>query len=131
MSALIDTSVLLDYLSGDVRAARVLDEYAHRSISVIAWLELMAIAPAPRIEPTRAFLRSFERLSISEPIADEAHRLMENQPRLAFHRALSWATARLNHLAYVTVDASHLPEADIRIVVPYRWQRVKRIRTQS
>jgi predicted nucleic acid-binding protein len=119
MSALIDTSVLVDYLTGDARAARVLEEHPRAAISVIAWLEVMAISPADRVEQTRAYLRSFERLSISEAIADEALRLLQQHRRLGSLRALSWATAVANQLTYVTVDAAGLPE-DARILVPYR-----------
>ncbi len=119
--ALIDTSVMLDYLKGDRRAVRALEPYGHCSISVVTWLELMALCPPDLTERTRGFLRTFERLSISEAIADEALRLMQRRPGLAFHRALTWATANLNQLPYVTADATCVTKDDRNVVLPYRW----------
>jgi predicted nucleic acid-binding protein len=119
-SALIDTSVLLDYLAGDARAKRAIDPYAHRSISVVTWLELMSRCPEGLVEPTRGFLRSFERLSISESIADEALRLMRQHSGLPLQRALTWATANVNQLRFVTADADHIDKDDANVVLPYR-----------
>lgn len=119
-SALIDTGVLLDYLAGDARAKSAIDPYAHRSISVVTWLELMSRCPEGLIEPTRGFLRSFERLSISESIADEALRLMRQHSGLPLQRALTWATANVNQLRFVTADADHIDKDDANVVLPYR-----------
>jgi len=120
VSALIDTSLMLDYLKGDRRATHALKPYGHCAISVVTWLELMALSPPELLERTRGFLRSFERLSVSEATADEALRLMQGHAGLPFHRALTWATARLNQLPYVTVDASCIAKDDRNVVVPYR-----------
>lgn len=120
MNALIDTGVLRDYLMGDARAAKALDACVHRSISVVTWLELMAQCPTDLAEPTRAYLRSFERLSVSEAIADEAHRLMSRCETLTLDRALTWATAALNQLVLVTSEpVPELLPAN-RLRVPYR-----------
>src|SRR5262249_44346555 len=109
MTALLDSSILLDYLCGDARAARVIDSRQPAAITAVTWLEIMALAPSEQRDATRAFLRSFERLSISEPVADEADRLLRAHPALKFHQAIAWATASLNRLAYVTADAQNLP----------------------
>ena len=83
MNALVDTGLLLDYLRGDERAARALGGCTHRAITVLTWLEVMRACPPDRREATRAFLRSFERLSVGEPCADEAMRLSFARPRLS------------------------------------------------
>lgn len=119
-SSLIDTSLLLDYLAGDKRAQKALAACSHRSISVVTWLELMAACPTAVQEQTRGFLRSFERLSISEAIADEAQRLMRGKPGLPLNRALTWATAQVNQLPLITSDAAHVAKADKNVRVPYR-----------
>ena len=121
-SALIDTDVLLDYLAGDERAQRALEPFAHRAISVVTWLELMAKCPPGLQEPTRAFLRSFERLSISESIADEALRLLQAHPHLPQPRALTWATARVNQLRLVTAEPPQGRAEDATVVWAYRRQ---------
>jgi len=120
LSVLIDTGVLLDYLVGDKRAQRVIQAHAHRAISVVTWLELMAAGPAAKLNAARDFLRTFERLSISESIADEALRLMQDRPGLPLHRALTWATARVNQINFVTNDADHLLKSDAGVTMAYR-----------
>jgi predicted nucleic acid-binding protein len=120
MNALIDTGLLLDYLKGEKRAATVMEACVHRSISVVTWLELMASCPAGLDEPTRGFLRSFERLSVSESIADEALRLMNARPGLPLPHALTWASANVNQLVYVTTDARWVTKADANVRVAYR-----------
>ncbi|ARN18965.1 PIN domain-containing protein [Piscinibacter gummiphilus] len=102
--AVIDTGVLLDYLAGDERAQRAIAPCVHRAISVVTWLELMAVCPAGQLDAARGFLRTFERLSISESVADEALRLVQARPGLPLNRALAWATARVNQLYFVTSE---------------------------
>lgn len=130
-TALFDTTVLLDYLLGDKRAAAVFKKFNHRALSVITWVEVMSVAPDDQHETTRAFLRSFERLSISEAIADEALRLIRDRSGLPFHRALTWATALVNQIAYVTVDTTFVRDADKGVLVPYAWARAQKVRGES
>ncbi len=120
-TALIDTSLLLDYLAGEKRAQRALAGYAHRSISVVTWLELMSACPPEARESTRGFLRTFERLSLSEAIADEALRLMHDKPGLPINRAITWASANANQLPYLTVNPAFVAKAERNVVMPYRW----------
>jgi predicted nucleic acid-binding protein len=119
MNALIDTGLLLDYLRGDERAARALHDCTHRAITVATWLEVMRASPPDRREATRSFLRTFERLSISESSADEAVRLSFAHPGLSAARAINWANAVVNQLVFVTTDpgGGGLPNRDV--VVPY------------
>ncbi|MCA3240000.1 MAG: VapC toxin family PIN domain ribonuclease [Rubrivivax sp.] len=119
-SALIDTGVLYDYLMGDSRARQALAPYPHRAISVVSWLELMARCPPGLIEPTRAFLRGFERLSVSESIADEALRLVRLRPGLPLPRATVWASAVVNQLPWVTADPDHVLASDPGVRLAYR-----------
>jgi predicted nucleic acid-binding protein len=121
VTVLFDTSILIDYLVGDQRAGAVFREHPHRAVSVITWVELMAASPEGKHETTRAFLRTFERLSINESIADEALRLIRERPGLSFHRALTWATAIVNRMTYVTVEASQMKRDEPGVVMPYRW----------
>jgi hypothetical protein len=57
---------------------------------------------------------------VSESIADEALRLMTAHPGLTLSRALTWASANVNQLVYMTTDARWLVKADSNIVVPYK-----------
>ena len=119
MNALIDTGLLLDYLRGDERAARALRDCAHRSITVATWLEVMRASPPDRREATRAFLRTFERLSISESSTDEAMRLSFAHPELSAPRAINWANAIVNQLVFMTTDPAGCPPTRRDVVVPY------------
>jgi len=119
--ALFDTSILLDYLLGDKRADAVFRQHQYRAVSVISWVEVMCVSPEEKHEATRAFLRSFERLSINESIADEALVLVRSRPGLAIHRALTWATAIVNRMPYVTAEATHIGRDEPGVVIPYRW----------
>ncbi len=119
-STLVDTPLLLDYLRGDKRARKALEACPHRSISVVSWLVLMALCPPDVADPTRGFLRTFERLSISESIADEVLRLVQRKPGLPMTRALTWATANINQLTYLTSDPAHVdPKADRSVQLVY------------
>jgi hypothetical protein len=96
-----------------------LQRFGHRSLSVVSWLELMAECPATLLVETKAFLRSFERLSVSEAIADEALRMVRQYPGLTRDRALVWASAMVNQLPLLTCNPRGLPRNDPRIVFAY------------
>jgi predicted nucleic acid-binding protein len=119
-SVLVDTSLLRDYLVADKRARRALVAYAHRSICVVTWLELMTICPPAVLEETRSFLRTFERLSVSEGIADEALRLKGDYPTLDLQRALVWACAIANRMDFLTTDPGIPGKGVGGVIVPYR-----------
>jgi hypothetical protein len=59
---------------------------------------------------------------VSEAIADEALRLMTARPGLALPRALTWASANVNQLVYLSTDARWVTKADSNVVVPYKGQ---------
>ena len=119
MNALIDTGLLLDYLRGDERAAQALRDCAHCSITVATWLEVMRASPHDGREATRAFLRTFERLSISESSTDEAMRLSFAHPGLGIERAVNWANAIVNQLVFMTNDPTFSSSTRRDVLLPY------------
>lgn len=120
MSRVLDTSVLVDFLTGDARARKVVLEATSTAVSALTWLEVMVAAPADCSDATRAFLGAFERLSISEAVADEALLLRRRHPDLDERRALTWACARVNRADWVTSDTRGLGGRIAGVVVPYR-----------
>ena len=128
MNALIDTGLLLDYLRGEPRAARALADCASRSITTLTWLEVMRQCPPDRREATRAFLRGFERLSISESSADEAMRLSFAREGLTLERAVNWASAIVNQLVFVTTDGAGCRPDERNVVLAYDGARRARRR---
>ena len=125
MTAVFDTSVLVDYLRGVEQAKAALAEFPHGSIMVTTWVEVMAAAPRHLEAETRNFLRSFERLAINEAIADRALVLMENNTDLGVRHALPWATALVNTLVYVTSDFPKRANRDASVVIPYKQPRIE------
>ena len=119
MSALIDTGVLIDYLAGLPAARDALERFPGSSISVLTWVELMALAPQAKEEATRNFLRRFERLACNEAIADRAALLARSQPGIPLSFAITYATARINSLRMVTVDPPKTLGDDPNIEIPY------------
>jgi predicted nucleic acid-binding protein len=119
VSAVFDTSIVADYLRGAKPAASAFKRFPHRAITVTTWVEIMAEAPAALSLETREFLRTFERLAISEAISDRALTLLEKHSGLKLRHAIPWATAVANELIYITCDLP--PEwGDKSLWVPYR-----------
>lgn len=123
MSRVLDASILLDFLQGDKRSRKIVQESTPSAISAVTWLQVMIAAPEDLTDVTRSFLRSFERLSISEAVVDEALLLKRNYPKLDDQRVLTWACARVNRMPWVTSNASGLPPKRTDVEVPYRTTR--------
>ncbi len=88
MRALFDTNILIDYLNGVAAAKAEIARYERPAISVISWIEVLA-GTRPGVEAeTRKFLSSFERIELSENIADRA---------VALRTRLEDARARCDH----------------------------------
>ena len=119
LTALFDTSVVLDYFMGIEGARKAMSKYSHRAISVFTWVEVLSIAPPAHAETTRLFLRGFERLSINEAIADRALVLIEGNKNLSMRCALAWAVAQVNGLMFVTVNAKGIDRSDAAVWIPY------------
>jgi len=120
VTALFDTGVLLDHLTGRPEAAELFAVHAHGAVSVISWVEVMSVAPPGLDEATRVFLQRFERLALNEAIADRAVTLLRVHPRLTVPRALIYATALINSLPFVSVDLPAELQTESTIVVPYQ-----------
>lgn len=123
MSAVFDTSLVIDYLRGVKRAQEAFAQFPDRAITVGTWVAVMKAAPQ-RFEPqTREFLRGFERLAINEAIADRALALIQQHARVDIDHAIAWATAQINSAIYVTIDLPPLAAPDPTVCIPYRSGR--------
>ena len=72
MRALFDTNILIDYLNGIAVAKAEVERYERPAISVISWIEVLVGAKAGLEAATRKFVSSFERIELTERIADKA-----------------------------------------------------------
>ena len=119
MRALFDTNVLIDYLNGVEAAKAELARYDRPAISVISWIEVLA-GTKPDVEAqTRKFLAVFERIELSEAIADQAVALRRSA-RMRVPDAIILATARVENLVLVTRNTKDFPADEPGIRMPYR-----------
>lgn len=119
VNALFDTNILIDYLNGVSLAQEELGRYDGRAISIITWMEVMAGAPAPLVDETRAFLASFETVQIDPRIAELAVALRQ-QHRIKLPGAIIWASAGAGGCLLVTRNTRDFPSGDIGVRVPYQ-----------
>lgn len=119
MRALFDTNVLIDYLNGVEAAKAEIARYQRPAISVISWIEVLA-GTRPGVETeTRKFLASFERLELTEKIAERAVAL-RRAAKMRVPDAIILATARVQNLLLVTRNTKDYTADEPGIRVPYR-----------
>ena len=58
-------------------------------------------------------------LQVSEGIADEALRLIKKKHGLPENFALTWASARVNQLIFLTAEFTHVQRKEAGVVVVY------------
>jgi predicted nucleic acid-binding protein len=120
LRALLDTNLLVDFLSGVVEAREEIDRYEDAAISVITWMEVLVGARDPGEDVRlRAFLRRFPLLPLEAPVAEEAVALRRRH-RIRIPDAVIWATARVSGRLLVTRNTRDFPAEDPGVRVPYR-----------
>ncbi len=116
MTALVDTSVLIDYLRGHEEAAWVLEGERRASAlhaSEITRLEILAGMRPGEEEGTRALLGALVWHPVDEPVAEEAGKL--GRRWLRSHSGIDSAdlaiaaTATLNDFRLLTINVSRFP----------------------
>jgi len=119
LRALFDTNILIDYLHGVDAAKTELARYERPAISIISWIEVLAGARSEQETDTRRFLAGFERIELSEAIADRAVDLRRSA-RMRVPDAIILATARVENLVLVTRNSKDFPADQPGIRLPYR-----------
>ncbi len=84
----------VDCLRGIPQAQAVFEKYPSLDHRAHLGRGHVRFPRGPR-DPTRDFLRGFERLAINEAIADRALSLIQRYERITMRHALPWATAQL------------------------------------
>ncbi len=112
VTAVFDTSLLVDYLRGHSAGACRVRKYPYRSITVLTWVEVMSAAPGDLAAQTRDFLRGFERLAINEAIADRALSLIQRREQNHDATCVAVGMAQSSALLYVTPDFPKLAVRD-------------------
>lgn len=119
---LFDTNIVIDVLNGVPEAEDVLDRFPERAISIITWIEVMVGAPAKLEDATRAFLRGFEVMGLTQDVANQAVQIRQDH-RLKLPDAMIWATAKAHGLRLLTRDTKGFPRHHPDIEVPYELGR--------
>lgn len=72
MKAVFDTNILIDFLNGYEPACAEVRRYSEKAVSVITWIEVMAGATDDTEDACRTLLGAFERVDVTQSIADRA-----------------------------------------------------------
>jgi predicted nucleic acid-binding protein len=116
MTVLVDTSVIIDYLRGDLRAEEVLE--SHRSLAPLHASEITRLEVLAGMRPneeggTRSFLSIFVWHPVDTLIAERAGEI--GRRWLASHRAIDSAdlaiaaTAMITGCELLTCNVKHFP----------------------
>jgi predicted nucleic acid-binding protein len=118
VKAIIDTSILVDYLRGIPMARVEIARYRSPAVSVISWMEVMAGTTPQTEDASRAFLHTFELLAIDASIAEQAV-ILRKTLRIKLPDAIIWATAQVHQCLLVSRNTRDFDPSDPGVRVPY------------
>jgi predicted nucleic acid-binding protein len=119
VTPVLDTNILIDYLSGIAEARAEFSRYEKVSISTVTWAEVMVGCQDGEESQLRGFLQRFEVIAFTLEIADIAWRL-RRASRMRLPDAVIWATAKHTGTLLITRNTSDFPEGEPDIRIPYR-----------
>ena len=119
MKAVIDTNILIDYLSGSSKAKEELDSFEELYISLITWMEILVGAEDGEEESTiREFLRRFRVHPVDEGVAERAVDIHRRE-KIRLPDAIIWGTAQQLGILLVTRNTRDFPARNPGIRIPY------------
>lgn len=117
---LLDSCILIDFLSGKEAARAYLTDVEGGAISLITWMEVIIGAATPEEEAVvRGFLSAFDVLSVDGRVAEEAVALRRAR-RLKLPDAIILATARVHGRVLATRNTNDFGEDESGVAIPYR-----------
>ena len=120
VKAVIDTNILIDYLSGSAKAKQELDSFEELYISIITWMEILVGAEETDEESEiREFLRRFTVHHVDAGIAERAVDIRRRE-KIRLPDAIIWATAQQLGVLLVTRNTRDFPTRHPGIRIPYR-----------
>lgn len=119
MRALIDTNILIDYLSGISKAKKELERYKNPMISCITWMEIMVGATKAEEPKIRRFLLGFKQVAIDQKISESAVDIRKSH-RIKLPYAIIWASSRTQEAILVTRNTKDFPGDTPEIRIPYK-----------
>ncbi len=119
MNAVLDTTILIDYLNGIPEAAQEIARYDQITISVISWIEVMVGVKTKEHDAlARQFLSTFVVHPVDADVAERAAQLRK-EDRLRVPDAIIRATAKQLGQLLVTRNSKDFSELDSGIRIPY------------
>ena len=119
MRALIDTNILIDYLSGVEPARQELSRFDRPSISWITWMEVLVGASNRReMQQLKSFLSGFQLVAIDRSVSELAVTIRRER-RIALPDAIIQASAQATGAMLVTRNTRDFPADDPGVRVPY------------
>jgi predicted nucleic acid-binding protein len=120
MHAIIDTNILIDYLSGLEKAKEELARYKNPAISIITWMEIL-IGAANKTEEVslKNFLRDFHLYEVSTEVAESAIKVRQEY-KIRLPDAIIWATALTSNTILVTRNTKDFSKNEPSIRIPYK-----------
>lgn len=118
MNILFDTNLLVDYLSGDKKAKKILNSNPDAYISRITWMEvLIGAKDTTETALLKNFLQHFHVVECDEAVSLLAIDLRKNH-RLKLPDAIIWASAKHINACLFTRDKKDFPAhaPDVKIV---------------
>ena len=120
MNAVVDTNVLIDYLSGSAKARLELDSFEKAHLSIISSMEILVGAREGDEEADiREFMRRFEIHPVHDGIAERAVHIRRRE-KMRLPDAIIWATAQHLGLLLVTRNIRDFPRNNPGVRIPYR-----------
>ena len=117
--AVFDANILIDLLKGVEIAAQTAASYITRVVSVVTWMEVLAGANLGDEERIRRTLSTFERIDLTDPIAEQAV-LERRLRRVKLPDAIAVATAIIHGGILLTRNTRDFPTDEPHIRIPYR-----------
>jgi predicted nucleic acid-binding protein len=125
-TALFDTNILIDYLKGKPEATSLLEQCLEEgqvlTCSLITKVELLSGARPGEEQILQNFLEAFERIGLSDQIAEEAGRYMSMYRKslgINTADAIIAASALVRGAVLYTLNEKHFPMDDIKMIKPY------------
>ena len=119
MNAVVDTTILIDFLNGSRSARDELNRFEEVTISLITWMEVLIGARNTEEESEiRKFLSRFRIHPVDAAVAERAVDIRRGR-RIRLPDAIIWATAQQLRQILLTRNTKDFPKGDPGVRVPY------------
>jgi predicted nucleic acid-binding protein len=117
--AIIDSNIIIDYLSGVAKAKAEIESHQRPGISIVTWMEVLVGAKDENtFAITQDFLSHFELFYINAEIAKTGVTIRRRH-KIKLPDAVIWATALTQNTILVTRNTKDFPRQDPSVRIPY------------